>query len=338
MTMGPGDLVQRGEAALKKGYWEDAKALLSKALDMLDGKVEDHEGRKLLARALRYKAYAETRLGESATAVVNAKRAMEISASIGDLEGEADAYRRLGYIHWQSGDLSMAHEFYRSALEKAERTGAKALLGKTMIEVGNTYNSNKEFTEAQEHYRRAIEILREAQEHSEVGRAFNNLGSSLMGQGRYEEALDALQQSKDTADLSGDLTHKGWASFNMGECLTRMDRPEEAKVQLDEAIVLLESTEDFMGLATIQLVYGILYTSTGEFDEAEASFTRSFEIIREHPLPALEGEVHMYLGKLLIEKGEREKAREHLERARDIFKETGIDSFAKDADDILKGL
>jgi len=130
------DLLEKAKTDIKTGEWKSASSVLGEAIDLVDRMEADNELKARVSEALRLRSYTNTRMGDYTVAVADARRAMEISGAIGDLEGEADALRRLGYVHWRKGDNVLAQEFYNHGLEKAATCGAKQLMGKTLLEVG----------------------------------------------------------------------------------------------------------------------------------------------------------------------------------------------------------
>jgi tetratricopeptide (TPR) repeat protein len=313
------ELIKGVELLLKEGKWDQASRILARAIEQLGRAPTEEKDKKLLAEALRLKAFADSRRGEHTKAVFEAKKAMNISRAIGDLEGEADALRRLGYVHWQKADHQLAQEFYVAALDKAERCGAKRLLGLTKIELGNNYGSMGDLPKAKRVFLDAIKVLEGENELAEVGRAYNNLGATHKVYRTYKEAVQYLEKAIEVNREAGSITTMGWATFNMAECMARLGRAKEALVYLDSAKKILAEVDDKVGLATTFMIYGIVHTALEQWDLAMGSFDKAIKLEKRLQMPSLEAEILQERGRMYAAKGEREKAVEDLRMAMDLF-------------------
>jgi len=312
------DLVEKGEQEASLGRWNVASEHMAKAIELLWGK-EDKEALGLLSSALSWKAYCDARLGRFLDGISEARRAMEIAASIGDVEGEADAMRRLGYIYWRKGDLNMALEFYNTSLEKAKASGSKGMVGLVKLDKATALARPGTYRQAEPLYREAADILLEVGNLSELNRALNNLGSCLMSMERYGEAIDSFRHCMENASRIDDVLRMGWAAMNIGECTTKMGDPEEALVFLDMALGFLEKIDDKIGIALAYLELGIAHREGGHMDKAEENLRKAFDKFVGLQLPSEEAETRVALGYLYKAKGDRALALEHFEKAREIY-------------------
>lgn len=329
------ELIRKAEAELKVGNWEGAHSSLIKAIKTLEGQASGPENKKVMAEALRLNAFAESRIGDYKSAVTDAKQALELSRSLEDLEGEADALRRLGYVHWQKTDYPMALEFYDGALKASAKAKARKLIGKTMIEMGNLYTSMGEPEKARSSYLEAAVILKEEKELNELARVYNNLGSLYLGQKRYKDAIKVLTQCITLADQIGDQTIRGWAEFNSANALVKMGRPEEAIEHLNTSMTILRRSDDRIGVMTVYMVYGMAYTAMSDWDLAMASFKKSLAIVKDLQMPSLEAEVLGEIGKMHAARGDRPAARENLSNAIQMYECANMEKEAAELRAIL---
>lgn len=332
------EFIRKAETELKNGNWETAHGALLKAVTSLDGPEVSPDNKKLLAEALCLNAYAESRIGDFKSAVTDAKRALELSRELSDLEGEADALRRLGYVHWQKTDYPMALEFYDGALKAASQAKARKLIGKTMIEMGNLYNSMSDFVKARSSYLEAAVIMKEEKDLNELARIYNNLGSLYLGQKRYRDALKVLSQCITLADQIGDLTIKGWAEFNSAHAHLKLGRPNDALDHLNTSMTLLRRSDDRVGVMTTYLTYGMAYTELKDWDKAASAFKKAMAIVKDLQMPSTEAEILGEMGKMYLAKGDRPTAREHLRRAITMYREAALEREATELNAVLDGL
>jgi len=330
--------LQRAEVHIKNGNWTSANKLLEKVILSLKGDLADPQNKKLLAEALRLNAFALSRIGDHKTSVADAKTALELSLEQGDVEAQADALRRLGYVHWQKSDYPLALEFYEEALKKATEAKANKLVGKTMIEMGNLYNSMGSFDKARTSYLKAAVIMKEEKELNELARIYNNLGSMYLREKRWRDALKVLSQCMTLADQIGDMTIKGWAAFNTASGMLHLNQPQDALEQLNTAMTLLRRSDDRIGVMTTYMVYGSVYSELKDWEKALASFKMATAIVRDLQMPSMEAEILGELGKMYTAKGDRPAARDILCKAISMYDGLGLDTEAHELRDLLDGV
>jgi tetratricopeptide (TPR) repeat protein len=332
------EYIRRAEAELKNGNWVGTHKAIQKAIELLEGQEDGPECKRLLSEALRLNAYAESRIGDFKSAVADAKRALELSQGISDIEGEADALRRLGYVHWQKTDYPMALEFYETALKKATDAKARKLVGKTMIELGNLYNSMNDFEKARTSYLQAAVIMKEEKELNELARIYNNLGDLYLRSKRYKDSLKVLEQCIMLADQIGDQTIKGWAAFNSANDLLKLGKAQDALEHLNTAMTILRRSDDRIGVMTTYMVYGSVYTALKEWDKAMASFKKASAIVKDLQMPSMEAEIIGEMGKMYAAMGDRPAARDNISRAIAMYENAGLKKEAAELQSALDGV
>jgi tetratricopeptide (TPR) repeat protein len=332
------ELLEEGKKRLAKGDWKGASQVFGEAVDMLEDQAASPEERTILAELLRRKGHADARIGELQDAMAQVKEALEISETLEDNFGEADALRGLGYIYWQKGDVPMALEFYDLALDKASACASQELVGRIKIEIANAYNTKGDRAKAKETYQQAISILKSVGSMNELARAYNNLGSCYLDNNELDEALDALRQCMDIATKIGDTTIKGWAAFNAAECFTQMGETKFAKEYLGMALEFLTLSDDRIGIASTLKVMGVTYCAERDWPLAEETFNKSLAIIKDIEMPGLEGDILISVAKMWLARGQKEKTVEVLKTAIALLEEGNRKKNADEARKILATL
>jgi len=329
-------LIKNGEDHIREGRLEKATRALAEAIGILEERGDGRRDQLLLAETLRLKAYCGSRMGDYINAARDAKRAMDISKGLSDVEGEADALRRLGYLYWQKAEYSMALEFYNAAIEKAALCKADLLIGKIKIEIGNVYLHLKDFKMAERVYLDALELMKDGSDLKELARLYNNMGACYLNSERYLEAVDVLKQCAACGKKIGDLTIQGWAYFNIAEGLMKLGRPKDALKQLDKAMELLRRQRDRPGIAATHLNYGLAYAALGDWDKAKVHFNRTVKLEQAFGMPAIVGEAFREIGKVYLKKGDTEIARKYLAKALKVYEEADLAGEAKEIKLLMK--
>jgi tetratricopeptide (TPR) repeat protein len=301
------ELLEDGKKRLAKGDWKGASHVFGEAVDMLEDLATSTEERTILAELLRRKGHADARIGELQDAMAQVKEALEISETLEDNFGEADALRGLGYIYWQKGDVPMALEFYDLALDKANACASQELVGRIKIEIANAYNTKGDRARAKETYQQAISILRSVGSMNELARAYNT-------------------------------TIKGWAAFNAAECFTQMGETKFAKEYLRMALEFLTLSDDRIGIASTLKIMGVTYCAERDWPLAEETFNKSLAIIKDIEMPGLEGDILISVAKMWLARGHKEKTEEVLKTAIALLEEGNRKKNADEARKILATL
>src|SRR6202042_1530589 len=148
-------------------------------------------------RALAYACYIldlvlfESGREEEATHSV---RALEIYATLGDLEQQANVLNNLGgfaYLRWEWDD---AVEFYRLAGEYRERAGDPAEVATVHCNIGEILCDRGLYDEAAKHFRRAHRLWQATEDRGSVGYGCALLGRLEVRAGRLDEGL-ALREA-----------------------------------------------------------------------------------------------------------------------------------------------
>jgi tetratricopeptide (TPR) repeat protein len=181
-------------------------------------------------------------------------------------------------------------------------------------------------------------ILKTVDDKNELCRAYNNLGETYLRLGNFEEGIDILRQSMDLATKIGDRTQKGWAAFNLAECFANVGETDMAKQYLQVGMLALESNKDRIGMAYALIVYGKTFLIEKDHLHAEEALRRSIDITRELKMPLLEAQALSMLAEVDIARGRKDKAREGLHKALEIYDKKGRVGDAEEARKRIEGL
>ena len=328
-------VVAKGQAHFNAGKWAAASKEFTWARDALDRMKLDASGKKVLSEVLQMKAYADARRGQFRTAIMTAERALEISRSIGALEGEAEALHRLGYIHWHKGDLAKATGFFEMALVKAKACGAKVLIGKITLEQGNVEAAFWRYEGALELYLKAAEILKAENEIQDRSRAYNNMGYTMLLQKRFNEAIEAFRTAMELADKAGDARIRSMAALNIAECYVHLGNTDMAIDMMGPVTEAMLDFDDKAGIASAYRVYGMIYTATKHWPKAETYFRRAYALVKVSGVAEMEGAISREYGRMFLAKGDMERAHVKLNEALKVYKKLGVKDKVADVKHLL---
>ena len=98
-------------------------------------------------------------LGDFANAYVLCEQAFDIHVQSGTVSGQADAADSLGYLHRQRGDYDDAISWYRCAADRYAECGDPYGHGRSLIELGDTYEAAGQPAAAAAAWRQGLDSL-----------------------------------------------------------------------------------------------------------------------------------------------------------------------------------
>lgn len=163
------------------------------------------------------------------------------------------------YLHAMSlKEVGRAEEYVEKLKLLANNPGAgkePAVLGQTLLEIGEHHASEDRFDEAMVFYQKALAVLARANRPMALAHLKWSIGESFRKQNRLKEALVALKESQ--GDFSA-LVMTNYAvslSLVVAETLLAMDRHREAEWEILAALPIIEQQKLVPeGLAAVALL------------------------------------------------------------------------------------
>ena len=193
---------------------------------------------------------------------------------------EYDRLRQIGLDEYLMGHYPQAETWILSALESARKSHNEYAVAVDYSALGDVYQAELRFTEAEEAYGKAISMLRHQREQAHaLAIVWRNLGGALIAEGRFEEAL------KDVNEASKLIKH---------------NKLKDPKL---EALIL--NTR------------GLLYFYQGKTRNAETSFVEAsrIEFVPDSALDVDPGEILNNLGRVYQEMRQYGKAEDASKRS-----------------------
>jgi len=263
-------LYQRAVLANRLGNGADARALLSKALDlsMLIGSTSQQ------ILALLALSTAEDRAGDLAQCQTDAAKAIELARSNGlenlttrglvdlgnayFLKGDADEARKyftqsleyarrfrsgrnearallsLGSLDMRYGQVDEGMQSVQQALDWYRRGGYQKETAQALILLARAQRQKGDYAGALESFGQQLQIGRKLGDQSQVALAQQGSGTVLVAQGRLPEALPCYREAYEAARQSGEQQNAEYDLLDSAEIYWRLGRYAEARQALDE--------------------------------------------------------------------------------------------------------
>jgi tetratricopeptide (TPR) repeat protein len=194
--------------------------------------------------------------------------------------------RRAGMTEYLAGHFTDAETLLRRSLVAAQTKNDSYSAALSYSALGDVYQIQGRFSEAEGAYRNAISALGDRPKWSHaLAITWRNLGSVLTAQGRYKEGLSALkrgaklisEQNITDPELRAQLLNSlGTAYFYKGDM-------KRAVIALKEAIAVSWSPTNRFVVDTADMLsnLGRAYEATRQYSKAEDAFKRSVHLAEQ---------------------------------------------------------
>ncbi len=221
-------------------------------------------------------------------------------------------HERLARYLWAAGDSSAALEAYAEAVRLVPPRPPSRARARVLAAHGQALMLMARYSESRERCQEAVAIARTVGARPEEGHALNTLGYDLTCLGEAELGVQSLREALTIAEEVGDLDDLARAHLNLSELLAGpLNRPGEALALALDGIQLLGRvglSRDY-GVSLSATAAGALYV-LGRWDEALSLLQ---EAERQVPVEAAAIDLHQARLKLLVSRGEVDRARQELD-------------------------
>jgi adenylate cyclase len=314
------------------GRWDKALELYGR----LQQAAKEANDIGMMGMAIRKMGHIQRYRGNWGEAEGHLNEALALARKDKDELAQADCERGLGYIDWRIGDYEGAIKRLKDSLEISEKVGDYYIIGRTYIELGNVFSELGEFEMAEKYFKRAIGYLEGIDESLALARVYNNMGVLMARTGDMMTGLKHLTQSIELYEAIGTpfFIWRTWC--NIAACCSKMGKPKEAQRAIENAEAILKGSDDRMGMAAIQLEWGLVYLVKKDWSRSEQALSRALDGFSKMGLTAMEATVHEEFARMYVGKADKESARDHLELAEALFKKIKATGHAKKVRTMLK--
>jgi DNA-binding SARP family transcriptional activator/predicted ATPase len=231
---------------------------------------------------------------------------------------------------WALGYPEQALQRSEGALEVARELGHPFSLADSLAFAGCEYNKmRRDACALRDH---ADELMRWSKEKALPG--YVSLGICYRGEaaamlGQLQEGIAQIHEGMTAEQTMGIRLHLSATLCTLAEALVKAGQPEEGLDTLDEALALVEQTDERHWEAELYRVQGELLLMEGDDASAsaaaEASFHRAIEVARRQSAKSWELRATTSLARLWQEQGRIDEARQVLATIYDWFTE-GFDT------------
>ncbi len=234
--------------------------------------------------------------------------------------------RPLALIYSLSGEVSKAEEACQAARAIQTKT-KRGCYWEDAASMGFHPLRQGEWEIAKEYLERMIPTYQEMNQLAAVGAYSFTLGSLNLERENHARAEELLSKSLTICRNGGNVLFELWVLPVLCELYLKVGNPAKAAECVTRGFELLKPDQNWYGLpAPIHLAKGMLSGARKKWDEAAQSFEKAIAINRQYQLPWDEAKALYEWGLMHLARGragDREKVRERLGSALEIFQRVG---------------
>lgn len=284
-------------------------------------------------------AQTHQRLGDRESALKTYFNYAMLSEKRNNSKHLAAAYVGIGWTYYLNGDYPKAFEFYSKALTLSSKKHDKLNEAEAMRKIAVWYMDKEEYDRALELLTKSAEINRErkylyahkvhlACDYFNIGLLFTNKEDLATARDFYTKSLRLFESLKLKNELSD-------CYFNLGEVHQMEKQYQKALDCYLRGLKIDEGLGHALNLASDHDMIGELYMEMGDASLAETHFKKA--LVAAEPIQAkLEiAAASFHLGLLYKQKGYKNKARECLRQAQEIYSKVDTSDYEKVKKELL---
>jgi len=353
--------LKAGEKAEHVYAHEQASSYLQHAIEILEGKEDNHEEKARVIERLgdlkRYMGQYDTCLeywsksltlwnqlrDEGNVARLHAKLARGYWSYLGDMnKGSehhrialdllekkpesvelASLYEDIAWMLWHTGKSAESMEYAAKAFELAKKLCADEVLADCCYDLATLSRMSGEYAKAREYYEQGLKIALENNLMLTARRIYNGLCVNHWYRGEFQKNFEICQKALEIARKVGDLYSIAWMEFRLAWAYVDMGELQKALSLCEETLAIGKKTKRDSIISWAMWVFGYYYSHRGEFDTASQCLKESYNLGRKTEYYQLLGASTTLLGWILMEREDYVGAEEYLKESNSILEAAG---------------
>jgi class 3 adenylate cyclase/tetratricopeptide (TPR) repeat protein len=238
----------------------------------------------------------------------HALSSLEISRQAGDALGSADAYRMLGIIASERGDVERACGYDERSLELYRQLGDLARTAQACDNVGDTYRLLGRMDRAWERLQEGLAIARRIGDSRDEALTLQTMAELLLDQGEWRAAIAHLEEALPAAEKSGVAARRIEAERILGSAYDATGELAHARQHLESAETLVRETQQSRFAPWLYLDLAHLEATDGQFGPAVRYLQMAQQAAGAQPTQVFLGWMHRCQGYIQARQGDWDAA------------------------------
>ncbi|MDZ7607578.1 MAG: tetratricopeptide repeat protein [Cyclobacteriaceae bacterium] len=196
------------------------------------------------------------------------------------------------------GDIQEALDAYMRSGEAARK--AKSLTGEgiTYGAIADIYSVSNNHSNAKLYYQKAISTLRRTDDSVALASTISNAGDEFLNTRNYDSALLYFRESEAIFERVNYATGKAYSLGNIGMVYANIGQSELAEKNINEAMRLLEGSEDYYPICVYLISMADIYLEKGDALTALNYATKSLQLAKKYGLKDQISDANLKLSEL----------------------------------------
>jgi len=200
-------------------------------------------------------------------------------------------------------DLSLALESYFEAARIAAGRKINRDLAKVNIAIADVYSIMGNHSKAVNYYQMGVKVFRTERDSIGLGSALLNLGDEFLNYTKPDSALLFLKESGEIFEALKNEMAMAYNQGNIGMAYAQQGKDDLAKINLNEAISILEKINAYYPISVYLNYISDIYSNQNEWPTALSYAKRSLELAQKYHLKDQISDANLQLSKLYEQTG-----------------------------------
>ena len=188
----------------------------------------------------------------------------------------------LGVVYsFGKSDHLKALEYHKKALNTHEELGNKNDIAKILLNIGNIYVYQANYSKALEYYHKALIIYENLEDKSGIAATLGNIGTIYVNQSDYPKALDYFSRGLKLKEELGQKFQMASNFSNMGVIYTRQTNYIKALEYFQKSLKIEEEFGNKTGIAVTIGNMGNVYLYQSDYSKALDYYHKALNIYNE---------------------------------------------------------
>jgi adenylate cyclase len=201
------------------------------------------------------------------------------------------------------GDIQEALDSYIRSGEAARKAKSLAGEGITYGAIADIYSLSNNHNNARHYYQKAISTLRQTDDSIALASTISNAGDEYLNTHNYDSALLYFRESEAIFERVNYATGKAYSLGNIGMVYANIGQSELAEKNINEAMRLLEGSEDYYPICVYLISMAEIYFEKGDAFTAMNYATKSLNLAQKYGLKDQISDANLKLSELYDREG-----------------------------------
>jgi signal transduction histidine kinase/predicted negative regulator of RcsB-dependent stress response len=205
-------------------------------------------------------------------------QALDVISDISDPIGKSWVYIHLGNTYRDIGNTENAIANYSKAVELRKGSSNQQLLAQAIRSLAVAYGEKEEFKKAHQLFEQALAIAQSQNNERIIADLYNELGNLSLHENKLQTALKHFDNASVIYTKHFDLERRGLCVRKIGEIQTKLGNNTEALENLELALSLAHTTNNFKLKELTLLALHNYHKTNGHYEKALNYYIKHTEI------------------------------------------------------------